>query len=518
MSQTFQLYLTADPILQQECITTLNAKFQTDVEPWYSDPKGNFKYFFRLKTSDNKNKWRIAKEIKDAHKGVIEVDPVIFLTGQTGAYESDEDYPEPGNVKWNHSITKFPEAIQKSVSDGKLDINTGTVTRIAHFDTGITKHPELPDFKERGYNFVEENDDITDMMNDGLFKHPGHGTGTASVIVGLQQTENNDFNNGVFPYTSLIPYRIAKSVVHFVNSNIDEAILHAVKKGVDVITMSMGGAPPRRSWKEAVKFAYDNGVIFCCAAGNNVQFVVWPAAYDEVLAIAAINVNKEPWEGSCRGNTVDASAPGENVYVARSKKDNTEMIFDQGFGSGTSFAVPHVAAAAVLWLNHFKDEIAEAIEKPSDKVDLFRTALKLSVQPHKNNNYTTEYGPGILDAYKLLDFSPKIIKQQYPDEYQKSKSISRQGRGFGNAGQEYNLIQKEMLDLMVNKDHVDYSSMIEFIREEATPDAKNAFDNLMPLAPAPAQNQSSEGTRAMKAEELNHARALFATEIIAGNF
>lgn len=515
MSQIFQLYLNADTIVQQECIAALNMAFDTAVEQWYNNPQGNFKFFFRLKTNRDGNKWRIAKEIKDTHDGVLEVDPVAFLTGQTGAYESDEDYPEPGNTNWNHGITKFPEAIQKSIDDGKLDVNEGTLIRIAHFDTGITKHPELPNFKETGYNFVEGNDDVNDIMDDGFLKHAGHGTGTSSVIIGQQQTATNEFNNGVFAYANLVPYRVAKSVVHFINSNIDEAVIHAVKKGVDVMTMSMGGAPPRRSWKEAVKFAYDNGVIFCCAAGNNVRFVIWPAAYDEVLAIAAINVNKEPWEGSCRGAAVDLSAPGENVYVARAKKENDEMIYDQGFGCGTSFAVPHVAASAALWLNHFKEEIAEIIEKPSDKVDLFRTALKLSAQPHNSSNYTRNYGAGILDAHRLLDFSPKTIKEQYPNEYKKSKNFSERGRGIGSDNEEYNLVQKEMLDLMTNNDHKNYQAMIEFIETEGTQDAKNAFETLKPMAPAP---KNTHGTRAMEASELNFARQLFAKEIIDGNF
>jgi hypothetical protein len=515
MSQTFQLYLTSDAVKQEACIAALKTKFDTDVEQWYANPQGNFKYFFRLKTGRGGNKWKIAKEIRDTHDGVLEVDPVAFLTGQRGAYDSDEDYPEPDNTNWNHGITKFPEAIQKSIDDGKLDVNEGTSIRIAHFDTGVTKHPELPNFIETGYNFVEGNDDINDIMDDGFMKHPGHGTGTSSVIVGQQQTATNDFNNGVFPYANLVPYRIAKSVVHFINSNIDEAVIHAVKKGVDVMTMSMGGAPPRRSWKEASRFAYDNGVIFCCAAGNNVRFVIWPAAYDEVLAIAAINVNKEPWEGSCRGGTVDASAPGENVYVARSKKENDEMIYDQGYGCGTSFAVPHVAASAALWLNHFKDEIAEVIEKPSDKVDLFRTALRLSVQPHNKPGYTSDYGAGILDAHRLLDFSPKIIKEQHPNEYQKAKNFSQGGRGIGSDNEEYNLVQKEMLDLMTNNDHENYRAMLDFIETEGTQDAKNAFETLKPNAPAP---QDTHQTRGMEAAELNEVRQLFAKDIIDGNF
>lgn len=519
MSQKFQLYLNADPLVQQECIKVLNTTFDTDVIPWYEDAEGNFKNFYKLKTNKDGNKWLIAKEIKDTHIGVIEVDPVIFLTGQTGAYESDEDYAAPGHENWNHDITRFPEAIVKSISDGKLIKDQVTSIRIAHLDTGVTSHPELPTFAETGYNFVEENTNVIDLMDDGLLKNPGHGTGTASVIVGQQQTVANDFNNGVFQYANLVPYRIAKSVVHFINSNIDEAVIHAVKKGVDVITMSMGGAPPRRSWKEAAQFAYENGVIFCSAAGNNVKFVIWPAAYEEVLAIAAINVNKEPWEGSCRGGAVDISAPGENVYVARAKKADATMVYDQGYGSGTSYATPHIAAAAALWLNHFSDEIKVILEKPnakkSDKVDLFRTALLLSAQAHNDPDYNNDYGAGILDAYNLLQFSPSLIIEKHDNELRKIRSIAVSGRGFG-ADNVNELIQKEMLDLMINNEHEDYSSMLAFIESNGTQDAKLAFDNLTTMSPASADKEGK--TRGMLAEELDDVRQLFVKQIIDKNF
>lgn len=52
------------------------------------------------------------------------------------------------------------------------------------------------------------------------------------------------------------------------------------------------------------------------AAGNCVGVVVYPARYEEVIAVAGINKADQPWKGTCRGEAVDISAPGEFVLRA----------------------------------------------------------------------------------------------------------------------------------------------------------------------------------------------------------
>lgn len=510
MSQKFQLYLTSDDILRKTCIETLTIRFKTNVKPWYADPEGNMRFFYKMKLRSDENKWKLAKDIRDAHVGVIEVDPVLFLTGQTGAYENDENYPN--NPKWNHSLTHFPDAVSKSLADGKFDVASGTGVKIAQFDTGVTLHPELPVFKDNGYNFVEGNDDVTDQMDNGILRNPGHGTGTASVIVGVVQNDPNNLNDGVFPYVDFIPYRIARSVVHFINSNIDEAILHAINKGVHIITMSMGGAPPRRSWREACELAYQKGIIFCSAAGNNVGFVVWPAAYEEVVAVAAVNTNSLSWSGSCRGPAVEICAPGEKVYVARSNKDGDNWIYDYGYGSGTSHATPHVAAAAALWLNYFKDELKDS-QPPSEKVDLFRTALRLSATKHIFD-HQSNYGAGVLNASELLQYSPQVIKTSHASELAKTQRMQKASRGLESRYEEFSLAQKELLDIMTNNEHSSYAALKNFVKNEGTLDANLAFDAIAPKVSAATVESSRSGGK----DNIQEIKATLSAAVIEGNF
>jgi serine protease len=53
--------------------------------------------------------------------------------------------------------------------------------------------------------------------------------------------------------------------------------------------------------QKAVERATAAGVIVLAAAGNDVGFVVWPARYEAVIAVAACNIEKRPWRGSSRG-------------------------------------------------------------------------------------------------------------------------------------------------------------------------------------------------------------------------
>ena len=49
----------------------------------------------------------------------------------------------------------------------------------------------------------------------------------------------------------------------------------------------LGGTLPSPALQEAVRRAIKTGTIVLAAAGNQVRFVVFPAAFDEVIAVAA---------------------------------------------------------------------------------------------------------------------------------------------------------------------------------------------------------------------------------------
>jgi subtilisin family serine protease len=174
------------------------------------------------------------------------------------------------------------------------------------------------------------------------------------------------------------------------------ALDRALVQGFDIINMSMGLAPTITTAKLA-KLAYDRGVIWCCAAGNQVKAVVAPAVFPGAIAVAASNPLDEPWKGSSRGEAVDITAPGQDVYIPIWNENKEE---DFSYGNGTSYAAPHVAAAAAYWLAKHHDELRAPEYAGWKRVEAFRQALYASARDKKK--LPSGFGKGFLDVEKLL--------------------------------------------------------------------------------------------------------------------
>ncbi|SMB93383.1 peptidase S8 and S53 subtilisin kexin sedolisin [Hymenobacter roseosalivarius DSM 11622] len=298
--------------------------------------------------------------------------------------------------------------------------------RIAQFDTGYTNHTKLWGGYDltADYDLVANDDDAHDELQGGFMKAPGHGTRTASVLVGnpaAQSLNGHDGNLGLLrglpkaadkPAVLLTPFRIAKSVILVDRiSELVRGVHRAVDAGFPVLTMSMGTLG-NRVLAEVARYAYDRGSIWCCAAGNQVKFVVAPGKYPGVICVAASNPDDGPWSGSCRGLEVDITAPGEDVYVPILNDDNEE---DMAYGSGTSYATPHVAAAALLWLA--RHQTALNYPEPWQRVEAFRYCLARSARPVPQLR-PDKFGPGILQVDKLLEVALPTADQlryAYPD-------------------------------------------------------------------------------------------------------
>lgn len=127
-------------------------------------------------------------------------------------------------------------------------------------------------------------------------------------------------------------------------NDIANAITKAADDGCDIINMSLGGPSATVAVQDAVKYAYNKGVIIVCASGNGgdgnplTNEVSFPASYTESLSIAAIQ-KKEGLPVADFSNSnpeVDYAGIGVRVrsFEARSK-GYVEF-------SGTSMACPHV--------------------------------------------------------------------------------------------------------------------------------------------------------------------------------
>ena len=286
----------------------------------------------------------------------------------------------------------------------------GEGIRVGHPDTGYTLHPDFADTARLliadGYDYDDDDSDPLDDMDDGFLDNPGHGTGTGSVIlsgVGGVSAGTVPFVSGAAPNALLIPIRTTESVVLFSMRGLRQAVDHAVARGAQVISISLGGPFPGFGTRRVMERAINAGTIVLAAAGNQVESVVFPAAFDEVIAVAASNIRDQPWIGSSHGDAVDITAPGQSVWRAVVERKSRGLQYQVKRGNGTSFAVATTAGVAALWLAyHGWTVLVRRYMQPHNVPRVFKQLLQSTCRTPRGWD-TAEYGPGIVDARKLLE-------------------------------------------------------------------------------------------------------------------
>ena len=297
--------------------------------------------------------------------------------------------PENLPPRWALDRLNVPAAWAFSTAQGRPGRGLGVV--IAQPDTGVVAHAELDGVvRVGGWDVLDHDPDPTDPL-DGL--NPGHGTGTASVVV----SPESRVVAGSAPAASHMPIRTVTTVVQVTQVAVAEAIGHAVDSGAHVITMSLGGLPAA-VLERAVRRAVAADVIVLAAAGNCVRTVVWPARYAECVAVAGTNAADGMWRGTCRGPAVDIAAPGQNVLKAEVATGTAV-----GQGQGTSYAVALIAGVAALWLAHHgrADLLAAARARGETLQDMFLRLLQATARRPAGWD-SGEMGAGIADARALL--------------------------------------------------------------------------------------------------------------------
>ena len=92
--------------------------------------------------------------------------------------------------------------------------------------------------------------------------------------------------------------------------------------------MSLGGSGSSLTERNFMRNVYEeNGVLLIAAAGNrgNTAFS-YPASYDSVMSVAAVNQDEEHAGFSQRNSQVDIAAPGVSVL---STLPNNRYVFNR---------------------------------------------------------------------------------------------------------------------------------------------------------------------------------------------
>ena len=201
---------------------------------------------------------------------------------------------------------------------------------IGMIDSGVdVTHPALLGSSISTQSFASKGAKLPDF----------HGTAIASIIAA-----NNADYQGLAPRAEVYAAAVFESdrdrgeIASTVS--LVRALDWLMSSGVDVVNISLAG-PPNRLLEAALGRATEQGVMILAAAGNGgpVAEPMYPAAYDSVVAVTAVDSGGQVYRLANRGKYLDLAAPGVSVMHARAGGGYSAS-------SGTSFAVPFAATAA----------------------------------------------------------------------------------------------------------------------------------------------------------------------------
>lgn len=274
----------------------------------------------------------------------------------------------------------------------------GEGIKIAVIDSGVNSlHEDFfgTDFGV-GYNATDGSNNVTDEN--------GHGTFVTGVIAAARDNEAGIA--GFCSQAMIIPIKCFGKSTETSASYIISAIYEAVDVyDCDVINMSLGMEENMVSMATAVDYATGKGTIIVSAVGNEGNSTLnYPAAYDCVIGVGAVDLNGAVPNFSEKNESVFVVAPGSDIISLSSASSHAYSS-----GSGTSYSTPFVSVAAVILKQY----------APNATVSDFKTLLQASSIDGGPDGYDTSYGYGKLNIENFVavmkNYSFEEIGTIFPD-------------------------------------------------------------------------------------------------------
>lgn len=233
-------------------------------------------------------------------------------------------------------------------------VTQGAGSTIAVLDTGVDfNHPQLAGHLVSGYDFIDNDNDPSEVGIYGQDRGFGHGTHVAGLVA------------LVAPAAHILPVRILDKQGEGSLWTLAEGLLYAVdpdnnpatNDGANIINLSLSTIERSRLIKDILKAitcqdpsspdafpCIGPGVVIVAAAGNHGSSDLEYPAAEPVTGLISVGASTEfdtLAAFSNFGSWVEVAAPGENVL---------STVPGGGFGtwSGTSMAAPLVAGEAAL--------------------------------------------------------------------------------------------------------------------------------------------------------------------------
>lgn len=275
-------------------------------------------------------------------------------------------------VDWGIASYGIPDLWKQTQGEG---------VTVAVVDSGVAPHPALPNVVDRR-NFSSDSE---------TFDTLGHGTHVAGVIGAVSGVAK-----GIAPKAKIISLKVLGHSGMGSNEAVATAVRYAADAGVDLVCMSLGSPSPSDRVHQAIQYAASKGVVCVCAAGNDGGAVNFPAAFQEVVAVGAVDRNGNACEFSSRGREIEVAAPGQDIT-------STWLAGGYATISGTSMAAPFVTGVLALYVS------ANGKTNHHRAIEVLSSTCRDVGQP----GHDDIYGWGLLDPHKLL--GEKVAAKQHTD-------------------------------------------------------------------------------------------------------
>lgn len=252
-------------------------------------------------------------------------------------------------IKENHDLSEaepnyaYPALLPYRVIDGdkwktrdtdRRLLSAGSVP-IAIFDSGL-----LP-----GYGMDELVTAYFDAVNPGypVSDQSGHGTQMAMIASGAitPSGASAEASEASSPIISVKAFDDNGFTTH---ASLMRSINFALDHGAKVLSLSWGTSTQSRFLEDAMTYARSRGLFVLASAGNEPSGnKIYPAAYDSVIGVGALQPDGTAWDQSNFGEFVEISAPG---FASFPVGHNGEP----GTYAGTSISTAYAAKALSAFL------------------------------------------------------------------------------------------------------------------------------------------------------------------------
>jgi subtilisin family serine protease len=340
---------------------------------------------------------------------------------------SNDPLPQPN---WLMNTTKAQSAWDRSTGNGAIVAVIDSGFALAHEDlvnqwhqnpgetgmttlggrcwtgTSVNKNANNCDDDNNGYRDDWRGWDFVGVNNNpqaGETNPNGAGVAHGTEVAGLAGATGNNGVGTTGPSWNnrLMPLQALDDNGSGYTSSVAAAVYYAVDNGAAVINLSLGGTTNDSTLANAIRYAYERGVVVVAAAGNcgtgteqgcdpsKPGAMSYPALNPHVIAVGATtSTNARAGFGSY-GPGLDVSAPGSGTLVSPMWRSTNQTSAYATSLYGTSFASPIVAGYVGL---------LKSIRPASSVDDITAIVDATASKPGMSGNlYSTQLGHGVID-------------------------------------------------------------------------------------------------------------------------